>query len=170
MRFRRRVSSIASSTISSSPVFDVCVLLILKEKGVRVLKKAEKRDNKNFQNLKKILPKPSRRRWVTQRVSSKIQPGRFLDIAGYRARCSRRFVIRLHHHLLGNIPGGGGGGGGRRRHRCCVSRRPRWFIPLHSYVLLLLPHHRGGPELQERRRRTRVQKFFSSLFARRGVL
>jgi hypothetical protein len=58
MRFRRRVSSIASSTISSSPVFDVCVcvcvLLILKEKGVRVLKKAEKRDNKNFQKFEKI--------------------------------------------------------------------------------------------------------------------
>jgi hypothetical protein len=53
MRFRRRVSSIASSTISSSPVFDVCVLLILKEKGVRVLKKAEKRDNKNFQKFEK---------------------------------------------------------------------------------------------------------------------
>ena len=57
MRFRRRVSSIASSTISSSPVFDVlcvCVVLILKEKGVRVLKKAEKRDNKNFQKFEKI--------------------------------------------------------------------------------------------------------------------
>ena len=118
--------------------------------------------------MKKILPKPSRRRWVTQRVSPKIQPGRFLDIAGYRARSRRRFVIRLHHHLLGNIPGGGGRR--CRRHRCCVSRRPRWFKPLHSCVLLLLTHHRGGPELQKRRRRTRVQKFFSPLFARRGVL
>jgi hypothetical protein len=31
----------------------VCVVLILKEKGVRVLKKAEKRDNKNFQKFEK---------------------------------------------------------------------------------------------------------------------
>ena len=171
MRFRRRVSSIASSTISSSPVFDVCVCVvnIKRERCQSIKKSREKRQTKIFKNLKKILPKPSRRRWVTQRVSSKIQPGRFLDIAGYRARCSRRFVIRLHHHLLGNIPGGGGGG--RRRHRCCVSRRPRWFKPLHSCVLLLLPNHRGrGPELQKRRRRTRVQKFFSPLFARGGVL
>ena len=99
-------------------------------------------------------------------MSPKIQPGRFLDIAGYRARSRRRFVIRLHHHLLGNIPGGGGRR--CRRHRCCVSRRPRWFKPLHSCVLLLLPHHRGGPELQKRRRRTRVQSFFPSFCTTRS--
>jgi len=143
--------------------------------SLSIKKSRQKRDEKKheiFKKLKKILPKPSRRRWVTQRVSSKIQPGRFLDIAGYRARSRRRFVIRLHHHLLGNIPG-------RRRRRCrrrhrrCCSRRPRWFKPLHSYMLLLLPHHRRGPELQKRRRRTRirrVQKVFPPLFARRGVL
>ena len=32
----------------------VCVVLILKEKGVRVLKKAEKRDNKKKQNFQKF--------------------------------------------------------------------------------------------------------------------
>jgi hypothetical protein len=118
MRFRRRVSSIASSTISSSPVFDVCVCVVnIKRERCQSIKKSREKRQQKFSKIEKNLPKPSRRRWVTQRVSSKIQPGRFLDIAGYRARCRRRFVIRLHHHLLGNIPGGGGGG---RRHRCCV--------------------------------------------------
>ena len=74
----------------------------------------------------KNLPKPSRGWWVTHRVSSKIQPGRFL-IAGYRATRRRRF---LQQHLLRNIPRCSSCS--RRRRRCRRRVDIRSLKPLHS--------------------------------------